>query len=74
MIFLSALVSLWLLAGLMSFYVASTTPRDPRKPVVEQDAAFWVMLVWASIALIALGPIGLDTALEIRARRKKELA
>lgn len=62
----SALGALWLLAGLLTVYVAGTTPVDPDRETPEYDAAKWVLFVWYAIWIVLLGPIALGTAIEHR--------
>lgn len=71
---ISALGSLWLLAGILALAVAATTPRDPKgPPLPDLDAAQWVMLVWYSIAIVLLGPMGLSRAIDNRDERRRKI-
>lgn len=71
---LSALGSLWLLAGILALTVAATTPRDPKgPPLPDLDAAQWVMIAWYSIAIVLLGPMGLSRAIDNRDERRRKI-
>ena len=66
----SALGALWVLAGLLAVHIAVTLPPDPDDPPTHTlDVAQWVMVAWAAIVLVAIGPFGLSVAIEKREER-----